>query len=159
MSTREKTFNPERGERIKQFRRKVLKLDQNQVAAATEKSQTAISMVEKGQMPPQEVIDFYAEQGASLNWLFLGKGPVYLKDTGNKVNEAGESYDTLSGFIQHAISNEPLDIYISNIQKTTEAYYKVVSAKDLTTEERNELFRSIVDKVDELTREIKSKLI
>lgn len=67
--SREKNFIPERGERIKHFRKKVLEIDQKAVGEATDKSQTVISMVENGQMPPIEILDFYYQNGVNLNWL------------------------------------------------------------------------------------------
>lgn len=161
MSTREKTFDQDRGDRIKHFRTKVLEMDQRDVGEATGKSQAVISMVEKGQLPPHEVIKFYANKGASLNWIFLGKGGIYLREALNgagQVNEPGESYDALAGYIKHAVSNEPMDIYISNLQKSCEAYYKVLSAEELSEDERHSLFVSIIDKVDDLTKDVRSQI-
>lgn len=117
---REENFDIERGERSKDFRRKYLKEYQTDIQKATGKSQAVISMVEKGQMPPFEILDYYYKKGINLNWLFYGDGKMLRQNF-------QESDDFVNRYVKEngeSVSNSQIQIFkfYKEIKKTIQFF-------------------------------------
>lgn len=55
-------------------------LDKDVAKALNIPQMTFTSMKKRGSIPYKEVMDFCADRGISINWLFYGQTPIMLKE-------------------------------------------------------------------------------
>lgn len=147
-NTREDNFNKARGLRLKRFRIEILDINQKDFAELRGISQSKMSMIERGQMPDEDLIQYYSAENINWNWAINNKGPMLLPSDFNTVNENIESYHSIKSFMAYMDSTEPIDVFFKEIERLREdLFFRIKTATDLSDEERADLYKSIADKI------------
>jgi len=146
-SNRTINYDKGRGQRLKRFRTERLGIDQSDIGEVVNASNSKISMIEQGQMPPQEIIDFYVEAGINLHWAFTGDGPMEYKDLG-LVQEDPVGYDSIRGSIATLTSDRPIDRFFNDMDMyRTKLLPKIYGTSALSEDETVALLAQLTDKI------------
>jgi transcriptional regulator with XRE-family HTH domain len=146
MKDRTINFDPERGIRIKRMRHEYLKIEQKELAEQLDISSSKLSMIEKGQMPTQELINFLIEEKINLNWIYADIGDVYLPETDiDKLKNM--ELDYIMTTLEEEIPDHPFEVFLKQVQKISEYYFNIKKESDFSTNQQQKLVDALIQKI------------
>jgi|GEM_PF-997107 DNA-binding XRE family transcriptional regulator len=156
-SSRVENFDKARGLRLKRFRTEILDISQKDLALDRDVSQSKMSMIERGQMPDDDLIKFYTDSGINWNWVMNGNGPLQLNGENGVVNEEPINYRSITEIMDYLDSDDPIDVFFKDLENMRDdILFRIKTASDLSDVERDDLYKKLVSKIFEKAKKLKN---
>ncbi|MFY0683781.1 MAG: helix-turn-helix transcriptional regulator [Balneola sp.] len=156
MSKREDNYDKKRGLRLKRFREEILKINQKDFANERCISQSKMSMIERGQMPDQALIDYYTVHGINWHWVMTGEGNMKAYKINDEKENSVDNYYSISNRLNSISNMDHMEKAFFDFKKFGELYFDIKYSSILRDTEKQVLSNRMIDSVCNIALALKA---